>query len=121
MRHRMLALLVAACAGVSAAPAQARLVATLSAPNHHPRVGVLWPIRITARDPAGHPVRAEVRYQYLFNGTVVARRSHYRFRGTFRDTLEFPASAVGIRLVFRAVVTSAIGSRNLDWWVQVRR
>lgn len=97
------------------------LVARLHAPTHHPKANRAWPIRITAATPAGAPVRAEVRYQYLFNGKVVARRSHYRFRGTFRDTITWPPTAVGYRLTFRAVVTSAIGARNLDYWVEVRR
>lgn len=121
MSRVSLAVIAAALMAALPAAAEGRLVAHLYAPNHHPRVHRPWPIRITAADPQGHPVRAEVRYQYLFNGQVVARRSHYRFRGTFRDTLDFPGSAVGYRLVFRAVVTSSIGRRNLDWWVEVRR
>ena len=119
--RRLIALVAALTLSAASAPADARLVAHLYAPNHHPKVGRDFPIRITASDPSGHPVRAEVRYQYLFNGVVVARRAHYRFRGSFRDALVFPAASVGYRLVFRAVVTSAIGTRNLDWWVEVRR
>jgi hypothetical protein len=124
---------VALAAGVAAAAraatttpratgaASSSLVARLYAPNHHPRVNRPWRIRITARNAAGDPVRAEVRYQYLLAGQIVGRRSHYRFRGTFRDTIIWPGAAVGYRLTFRAVVTSRIGRRNLDYWVRVRR
>ncbi len=104
-----------------AAPAAATLDARLYAPTHHPRAGAPWPITITARTAAGRPVRAEVRYVYLYRGQVVGRRSHYRFRGTFHDTIVWPARSVGIALTFRAVVASAVGRRNLDYAVRVRR
>jgi hypothetical protein len=64
---------------------------------------------------------ASVRYQFLFAGRPVASRSHYRFRGTFHDTLTWPASAVGIPLTFRAIVRTSLGTKNLDYAVQVRR
>lgn len=94
---------------------------TLSAPGHRPAVGAPWPIEIRARDAAGHPLRAEVRYQYLFGGSVVAHRSHYRFRGDFHDTLRWPARAVGIPLTFRAVVSTPLGTRRLDYDVRVKK
>ena len=63
-----------------------------------------------------------MRYVYLYQGQIVGRRSHYRCRGTFRDTIVWPRRSIGIALsVFRAVVTSSIGSRNLDYAVRVRR
>jgi len=94
---------------------------TLTAPTHQPVVGAPWPIAITARDPAGHPLRAEVRYQYLFGGSVVARRSHYRFHGVFHDTIRWPARSLGVPLTFRAVVTTPLGTRRLDYDVRVKR
>lgn len=94
---------------------------TLRAQTHHPRAGAPWPIAIRAYDPAGRPLAAEVRYQYLFGGAVVARRSHYRFRGTFHDTFRWPARSLGVPLTFRAVVTTRFGTRRLDYDVQVRR
>ncbi len=98
-----------------------RPTVTLTAPNHRPVAGAPWPIVIRVRGPHGEPLRAEVRYQYLFAGAVVARRSHYRFRGTFRDTIRWPARALGIPLTFRAVVTTPLGTRRLDYPVVVRR
>lgn len=94
---------------------------TLQAQTHHPRAGAPWPITIRVYDPAGRPLTAEVRYQYLFGGAVVARRSHYRFRGSFHDTFRWPARSLGVPLTFRAVVTTRLGTRRLDYDVQVQR
>jgi hypothetical protein len=79
---------------------------------------------VADHDPAaaaGRPLAASVRYQFLFAGRPVASRSHYRFRGTFHDVVSWPARAVGIPLTFRAIVRTSLGTRNLDYAVQVRR
>jgi hypothetical protein len=124
-----LALLLAACGSgggtgssstATTAPASGPDI-TLTATDRHPRAGAPWPITIRAYGPDGRPLRAEVRYQYLFGGAVVARRSHYRFRGTFHDTFRWPARSAGIPLTFRAVVTTPLGKRNLDYAVTVRK
>lgn len=94
---------------------------TLSASTHRPKTNAPWPIAIEARGPGGRPLRAEVRYRFLFAGSVVARRSHYRFRGAFHDVIRWPANSVGVPLTFRAVVTTALGTRQLDYPVRVRR
>jgi len=86
---------------------------------HHPRVGARWPISFTVTD-AGAPARAEVAYEYLFGGAVVAHRSHYRFTGSFHDVFQWPASAVGYPLTFRAVITSSGRTLDLDYPVQVQ-
>jgi hypothetical protein len=70
---------------------------------------------------AGKPAQAQVRYQYLFAGQVVARRSHYRFEGVFHDVFRWPPSAVGYPLVFRAVVQANGVTLRLDYPVQVER
>jgi hypothetical protein len=116
----------------SRAPASSREVATgvvqasaggvtarMRLSGHHPRVNAAWPVRFTVKR-RGRPVKAEVRYQYLFAGQVVARRSHYRFYGSFHDVFRWPASAVGYPLSFRAVVTAAGVTLNLDYPVQVQ-
>jgi hypothetical protein len=123
------AIALAACGGGSGGaetgpkprPEAAAPDVTLRAGTHHPRAGAPWPIAIRAYDPDGRPLRAEVRYQYLFGGAVVARRSHYRFRGTFHDTFRWPERALEVPLTFRAVVTTPLGTRRLDYAVQVRR
>src|SRR5512143_2816107 len=106
----VLALSLTACGGGSNAgggatttgrPAPQPTV-TLAAPGHRPAAGAPWPITIRARGPHSEPLRAEVRYQYLFAGAVVAHRSHYRFKGVFHDVIRWPARSIGIPLTFRA-------------------
>jgi hypothetical protein len=86
---------------------------------HRPRVGERWPISFAVRS-AGKAARAAVAYEYLFAGAVVAHRSHYRFLGVFHDVFQWPASAVGYPLTFRAVITSSGKTLDLDYPVQVR-
>jgi hypothetical protein len=96
------------------------VTASINAAGHSPRVNVPWPIRFTVKSN-DKPARAEVRYQYLFGGQVVAHRSRYRFTGSFHDSFNWPASAVGYPLTFRAVIVSEGVTLNLDYPVQVRR
>jgi hypothetical protein len=94
---------------------------TLAAPTHQPVVGAPWPIVIHARGSGGAPLAAGVQYEFLFGGSVVARRSHYRFKGTLHDTLRWPANSAGVPLTFRAVVSTVLGTRHLDYAVRVKR
>lgn len=95
------------------------LTATMHAAGHDPRVNAPWPIAFAVTS-GGKPARAEVAYEYLFGGQVVAHRSHYRFTGSFHDVFQWPASAVGYPLTFRAVIVSEGVTFNLDYPVQVR-
>lgn len=92
----------------------------MHASGHHPRVDRPWPVSFTVTQ-AGRPAHARVRYEYLFAGQVVAHRSNYRFSGSFHDTFVWPPSALGYPLTFRAVITSAKVTLNLDYAVQVIR
>jgi hypothetical protein len=94
--------------------------ASLHATTHHPRTGAAWPISFAVTS-GGTAAKAEVAYEYLFGGQVVAHRSHYRFTGTFHDLFRWPASAVGYPLTFRAVIMSGGATLNLDYPVQVVR
>ena len=96
------------------------VTASMNAAGHHPRVNAPWPIRFSVSNE-DKPARAEVRYEYLFGGQVVAHRSRYSFTGSFHDTFRWPASAVGYPLIFRAVIHSAEVTLNLDYPVQVVR
>ncbi len=60
-------------------------------------------------------------YQFLLASQAVAHRSHDVFSGRFSDVLQWPASAVGYPLTFRAVITSGATTINLDYPVQVHR
>jgi hypothetical protein len=94
--------------------------ATMTAAGHSPRVDAPWPVSFVV-ERSGGPARAEVRYEYLFGGQVVAHRSRYSFTGSFHDTFRWPASAVGYPLTFRAVIRSTGVTLNLDYPVQVVR
>jgi hypothetical protein len=94
--------------------------ATMHVAGHHPRVNRSWPLSFVVT-AAGAPARASVSYEYLFGGQVVARRSHYTFKGHFSDTFLWPGRAVGYPLTFRAVVVSGKATVNLDYAVQVVR
>jgi hypothetical protein len=94
--------------------------ASLHATTHHPRVNAAWPVSFTVTTQ-GKAAKAEVAYEYLFGGQVVAHRSHYRFTGHFGDLFRWPASAVGYPLTFRAVIASGGAKLNLDYPVQVVR
>ncbi len=94
--------------------------ATLRAGTHTPKVNAPWPISFTVTSAGVPAAAAAVSYEYMFGGAVVARRSHYSFKGGhFSDVFRFPASAVGYPLTFRAVVTSGGATVNLDYPVKV--
>jgi len=92
----------------------------MHAGTHTPRAGHSWPIHFTVT-LGGAPARAAVAYEYLLAGQVVARRSHYEFDGRFSDVFVWPAAAIGYPLTFRAVITVAGITLNLDYPVKVRR
>ncbi len=94
------------------------VTATQQATTHQPKVEAPWPIHFTVTRGAT-PVSASVSYEYLLAGQVVARRSHYTFKGHFSDVFKWPSSAVGYPLTFRAVIVSAGVSIDLDYPVQV--
>lgn len=96
------------------------IVATLHATTHKPKVNAAWPISFEVTSD-GSPAKAEVRYQYLFGGNVVARRSHYRFTGRFSDIFRWPASSVGYPLTFRAVILVSGKTLYLEYPVKVQR
>jgi hypothetical protein len=92
--------------------------ATMHATTHHPRVDAHWPISFLVTR-GGRPAKANVAYEYLFGGQVVAHRSHYTFTGSFHDVFLWPSSAVGYPLTFRAVIATGGATLNLDYPVQV--
>jgi len=129
---------IVAAAGLAAATAApvsaASFVAKLHAPNHTPKADAKnWKITVTVRSRSGRPLRATAVYKFLYNGRVVSTQypnpGHskggtrpYAFRGRYRDTILWPARAVGYPLTFRVVVSvRGQGSQNLDWRVRVRR
>lgn len=109
----------ASSAGVASAQADG-VTATLHAGTRHPTVERPWPIHFEVTR-GGRRVEASVRYEYLLGSQVVARRSHYVFRGRFSDVFKWPPAAVGYPLTFRAVIAVGRVTLDLDYPVQVAR
>ena len=97
---------------------------TLTANNHAPVVNKAWRYSLTVTDASGRPLSGTVDIEFVFGGVVVGRDrppTHPVTDGRWHDTLEFPATAVGEPLTFRAVVHTRHGSIILDWPIIVRR
>ena len=121
-----------AATAIVAAPALASTVtsssgglsASMHAGTHHPKPNKNWWITVTAT-LGGRPVqRAAVTYQFLYNGTVVSTQyvkydKNYRFNGSFRDNLVFPARAEGHPLTLRVVISDGGHSVYLPYAIQV--
>jgi len=107
-----------AISGNSVTASAGGVTASLVTGTHTPKANTTWPLRFTVRR-GGRPAQASVSYEYLFSGQVVARRSHYTFRGSFHDTFVWPMSAIGYPLTFRAVVVAGSTTIDLDYPVQV--
>jgi hypothetical protein len=141
-RRLLLTCIVGAFLVPGAAAQAAPCHATLKAPGHHPKAGVLWPVTVTCRR-GGRAVRATATYQFVYNGQVVAtrypspkadpnskctragtcRHSPYPFKGRFRDgTFTWPRRAVGFPLTLRVVIRVRGGGKvNLNYAVKVHR
>jgi len=94
------------------------LSATLAPPASKPKIKTNIPIKVTAT-LKGKPAHATALYEFLFAGTVVSTQNPYgkkpyRFTGSFKDNLVFPAGAVGQPLTFRVVVKAGGHTVNLD-------
>lgn len=125
---------VAALLIVAGPASAAAFKATLKAPNHSPKAGGKnWHITVTARSNTGRALRATAYYEFLYDGQKVSTqypnpghptggKRPYSFRGSYRDTILWPARAAGYELTFRVVVAVAgKGRQNLDWKVRVHR
>jgi hypothetical protein len=96
----------------------------VSGDNHAPKVNQHWRYWVKVTDASGRPLSGTVDIEFVFGGQVVGRDTpptHPVTDGRWRDTIEFPATAVGIPLTFRAVVHTQLGSITLDWPVMVRQ
>jgi hypothetical protein len=94
--------------------------ARLIAHGHTPRVG-LWPLTVTATRGA-KKLSGTVRYQYLYQGSIVRKTSGGSFRhGVYHDELKWPTQAVGHKITLQVVVNTKYGTDYLNWWIRVRR
>ena len=98
--------------------------ATLSGANHAPKVGSSWRYVLHVTDAAGRPLSGTVDVEFAFGGQVVGHDTppvHVLRHGVLRETLTFPAQAVGYPLALQAVAHTKAGSVTLDWPVTVGR
>lgn len=100
------------------------IVARLIGENHEPIVNRPWRYRVTVTDARGRKLSGTETTQYTYGGTVVGveKPENVSFTGgVYRDTIEFPAEAVGYPLAVQTVVHTSLGSVTLDWPIKVRR
>jgi hypothetical protein len=128
------ALLVAVVAGLvlagpsAAVPsATAPIRATLTTTTATPVVGQPWRWKVVVRSATGRPLRAKLRLQILFAGTVVGcwkngamtqctgadAGAWIPFRGRRSGVLTWPAESVGVKLTFQAIVVAQKQTRRL--------
>jgi hypothetical protein len=87
--------------------------------THQPKVGV-QPVKVTATR-GRQKLSGNVNYQFFLGTTMVSHKPGHSFRnGSFRDTLKWPAQAVGHTITLRVVVKTRYGTDNLNWWIRVR-
>jgi hypothetical protein len=145
VRTRLLVSLLAASAllVLAASASAASFVATFHAPNHRPKVGVRWPVTVTAKTKSGRKLHATALYEFVFAGQVVCKEGPdpghpqksskcaggrrgskpWPFYGVMHDrTFIWPARALVGPLTLRTVVTvKGLGSVNLNWSVTPHR
>jgi len=100
----------------------------MTVPTHRPKARKRWPVKIVAKTAGGRKLRGTVQYHFLFMGQVVSTAGCHpnkpdpcSFKGTYHDVVRWPVKAVGHRLTFQAAVKTKFGTKNLNWWVKVRR
>jgi len=97
---------------------------TLVGPDHDPIVNQKWTYTVTITDAKGLKLSGTETTQYLFNGEVVGteKPENVKFEnGVYRDTIEFPATAVGYPLAVQATVKTSIGTGKADWTIKVKK
>jgi hypothetical protein len=122
-----LALAVVPSALGSSAHTTATWTARMTVPTHRPKARKAWPVKIVAKAGSTN-LRGTVQYHFLYKGQVVStagchpnRPDPCPFAGTYRDVVRWPVKSVGYKLTFQATVKTKLGTKNLDWWVKVRR
>ena len=97
---------------------------TLVGENHDPIVNQKWTYTVTITDARGRKLSGTETTHYLFSGSVVGTENpvNVKFQGgVYRDTIEFPATAVGYPLVLQATIKTSIGTGTADWAITVKK
>jgi hypothetical protein len=96
--------------------------AVLRGQDHSPKVGRPWRYVLTVTDPAGHPLAGTVDVEFALGPLVVGKDTPYVHKlkaGVLRETLKFPAQAVGHPIALQTVVHTSAGTVTRDWPVSV--
>ena len=125
----MVGLLAPSAFATPPAHQSATWTAKMKVPTHRPKAREKWPVKIVVKTASGRRLRGTVQYHFLFAGQVVATQGCHkgrpdpcRFkRGVYRDVVRWPRRSAGYKLTFRATVKTKLGTKNLNWWVKVRR
>ena len=101
-------------------------VAFTPPPTHTPKENANVPIAVTAT-LSGKPVHgATAKYVFLFGGIPVSTQyprynKHFTFNGSFKDSLVFPASAVGEPLTVRFVIAAGGHTVSFNWTITAKK
>lgn len=124
----VVALALAPAAIGSGAHSSAGWTARMTVPTHTPKARKAWPVKIVAKQ-GRHKLSGTVQYHFIYNGQVVATAGcipnkttacHFS-HGVYKDVVRWPVRSVGIKLTFQATVKTKLGTKNLNYWVKVRR
>ena len=94
--------------------------AVLHAPNHSPIENKKWWITVDVTR-GSTKLSGDVNYEFLFSGAIVSHQPGHKFKnGLYKDSLIFPAEAVGKPLTLRIVVKTKYGTKDLNWNVMTK-
>lgn len=126
----VLALLCAAALALpSGASAAGGWTAKMTVPTHTPKARAKWPVKIVVKTTSGRRLSGTVVYHFIFGGQVVSTQGCIpnkphpcAFRkGVYRDLIRWPKRSAGYKITFQATVKTNLGTKNLNYWVKVRR
>lgn len=126
----VLSIMCALALGASAASgAGAGWTAKMTVPTHTPKARAKWPVKIVVKTAAGKPLSGTVQYHFLFGAQVVSTQGCHPTRpdpcsftrGLYKDLIRWPKRSAGYKITFQAMVKTKLGTKNLNWWVKVRR
>jgi hypothetical protein len=99
---------------------------TLSAPTHHPKVNVPWPLTVTVTDANGGPLAATLTMVVLFGGAEVGKIDNgavYHFVGSWKEKkgneITWPAASRGQPLTLQVIVKARGMTVRKNWSITV--
>jgi hypothetical protein len=86
-------------------------------------------VKIVVKTTSGRRLSGTVVYHFIFGGSVVSTQGCIPHKpnpcafnnGVYRDLIRWPKRSAGYKLTFQATVKTKLGTKNLNYWVKVRR